>query len=215
MFHKDVSILFIVTSLFAFATYTAEAQKPPLAIAGKGLVGYWTLDKIKEGKVEDIIGDNKGTLQGNPKIVKGKYDNALAFDGVDDFILLGTNNIPTGNSAMTISAWFFKDKRAIPGRQAFVSFGVWDCCGTCFAVLTLTGKRRFNNKLIMTHCVDNTPWDTSGPEATLGEWHHVAAVYDGAKKEGFFKTARLGGEDTLTLFSRQTLPIDGKGTVKG
>ena len=32
---------------------------------------------------------------------------------------------------------------------------------------------------------------------------------------GFFKTARLGVEDTLTLFSRQTLPIDGKGTVKG
>ena len=34
-------------------------------------------------------------------------------------------------------------------------------------------------------------------------------------KRGFFKTARLGVEDTLTLFSRQTLPIDGKGTVKG
>ena len=33
--------------------------------------------------------------------------------------------------------------------------------------------------------------------------------------KGFFKTARLGVEDTLTLFSRQTLPIDGKGTVKG
>ena len=40
-------------------------------------------------------------------------------------------------------------------------------------------------------------------------------VFDKVNFQGFFKTARLGVEDTLTLFSRQTLPIDGKGTVKG
>jgi len=31
---------------------------------------------------------------------------------------------------------------------------------------------------------------------------------------GFSKTARLGVEDSLTLFSRQTPPIDDKGTEK-
>ena len=35
-----------------------------------------------------------------------------------------------------------------------------------------------------------------------------------AKKRGFFKTARFGVEDTLTLFSRQTPPIGGKSAEK-
>ena len=41
------------------------------------------------------------------------------------------------------------------------------------------------------------------------------ATIDGTiKKWEFFKTARLGGEDTLTFFSRRTPAIDGKSAEK-
>ena len=81
MFHKNITLLFIVTSLVTLASYTAQAQNQKFAIVADGLVSYWTLDEIKDGKVEDIVGDNDGSLQKKQKVVKGKYGNALEFEG--------------------------------------------------------------------------------------------------------------------------------------
>ena len=126
MFHKKFALLFIMTSLLTFAIYTAEAQRrQPLAIVEKGLVSYWALDKIKKSPkgsdiVEDIIGENDGVVNGKPKVVEGKYDNALEFDGIKDFILLPTKNLNSGNQPMTATAWLFLKKKG-PGGPAWHS----------------------------------------------------------------------------------------------
>ena len=123
MFHKKFAMLVIVTGLFAFGYDTAKAQKQPLAIPTNGLVSYWTFDEIKKGKkgsdiVEDIVGDNDGILQDQQKLVKGKYGNALEFDGAMDFLIVDLNKLPLGNSAVSISTWIFKDLKRGP-RQSF------------------------------------------------------------------------------------------------
>ena len=173
-----------MTSLLTFAIYTAEAQRrQPLAIVEKGLVSYWALDKIKKSPkgsdiVEDIIGENDGVVNGKPKVVEGKYDNALEFDGIKDFILLPTKNLNSGNQPMTATAWLFLKKKG-PGGPAWhsvVSFGPWET-GKCFTIFAYTGKRRGVNQITMTQCIDHSKWDAKGPDLTLKEWHHVAAVY--------------------------------------
>ena len=183
MFHKKLAMLFIMTSLFTFATYIAQAQDGPLAIVTDGLVSYWTFDEIKKSPkntdiVEDIVGDNDGILQHKQKVVKGKYGNALEFDGVKDFIILDAHKLPQGNSAMSISAWIFKEKKGNPGHHSFVHIGV-NCCKHDFWMMTFVGQRRLNNQLRMGQSGGG---DTLGREIELGKWHHVAAVYDGAKK---------------------------------
>ena len=207
MFHKEFALLFIVASLVTFAPYTAEAQEQPLAIVSKGLVSYWTLDEIKAGKVEDIVGDNKGILQGNPKIVKGKYGNALAFDGATDLILLGTNNLPTGNSAVTISAWFFKEKRGATGMHVMAAFGVWDVGSTAQGVYTFVGQRRLNNVIEMSQ---GTNGKVRGPDTNLGEWHHVAAVYNGAKRNILYLDGLEVAAQDVPEANVQMGPIAGK-----
>ena len=218
MFHKELALLLIVTSLVAFAFYAAEAQQQPLAIVSKGLVSYWTLDEIKKGAkgteiVEDIVGENDGIVneQGsNPKPVEGKYGNALRFDGIQDFIRLGTKKLPTGNSGMTISAWIFKGKKGHPAGHHVVCFGVWDCCGTGFSVSTFVGQRRLNNRLSMGQWGGD--FGLNGPEIALGEWHHVAAVYDGAKKNLLYLDGVEVGAKELEKEPDVNLgPIGGKG----
>ena len=116
MFHKILALFFIMTSLFTFGTYIADAQKPQdLAIVEKGLASYWPLDEIKANKVKDIIGENDGEVQGKPKIVEGKYGNALEFDGQADSIQLPVNNLNSGNQPMTATAWVFLKKKGRPG----------------------------------------------------------------------------------------------------
>ena len=201
MSHKKLAMLFIVTSLFTFAIYTADAQMAKgLAIVEKGLASYWTLDKIKKSPtgeeiVEDIVGENDGIVRGKPKTVEGKYDNALEFDGIKDFILLPTNNLNSGNQPMTATAWLFLKRKGCAGPcwHSLVQFGQGEA-GTCFWIYTTTGRRRGVNRITMTQCVIASPFDTKGPDLTLKEWHHVAAVYDGAKKN----TLYLDGVEVAT-----------------
>jgi len=51
------------------------------------LVGYWAFDGGKGDTAKDSAGNNNdGVLKGGPEWVDGKFGNALAFDGVDDYV---------------------------------------------------------------------------------------------------------------------------------
>ena len=155
-----------------------------MAIVTNGLVSYWTLDEIKKGPkgantVEDIVGDNDGVLQHKQKVVKGKYGNALEFDGLQDFVIAGTNNLPLGNAAVTISAWIFKDRKGTAGQHLIFSYGVWDTGSPGHGVFTFAGQRRLNNVIGFSQ---GNNGEVRGPEIKLREWNHVAAIYNGAKR---------------------------------
>ena len=49
----------------------------------KDLVGFWSFDQttIRGKTVNDIWSKNHGTIKGAPKSVKGKFGQALSFDG--------------------------------------------------------------------------------------------------------------------------------------
>ena len=213
MFHKNITLLFIVISLVTFAAYTAQAQDGPLAIVTKGLISYWTLDEIKEGggnagMVEDIVGDNDGILQHKQKVVKGKYGNALEFDGGQDFILVGTNNLPLGNAAVTVSAWFFKDEKG-PAATVFTIFayGVWDTGSLAHGLKLHNGRRRLNNTVVFSQGLNG---ETKGTGTTLKEWHHVAAIYNGAKRNIIYLDGVEVGAKDVPEAKVQIGPIAGK-----
>jgi hypothetical protein len=73
----------------------------------KGLVGWWTFDgKDMAGNYAfDKSGSgNRGTLTGGPVRGIGKIGQGLSFDGVDDYVDIGTApNL--ANKSFTISAW--------------------------------------------------------------------------------------------------------------
>src|SRR5699024_3289709 len=48
----------------------------------KGLVSHWRFD----GNVLDSVGNNDGTIYGDPQFVQGVNGQALSFDGVDDYV---------------------------------------------------------------------------------------------------------------------------------
>ena len=199
MFHKKWALLFIMTSLLTFATYIADAQDGPLAIVTEGLVSYWPLDEVKknpQGKkiIEDIVGDNDGLLQGKQKVVKGKFGNALEFDGQNDFIIVGTNNLPLGNAPVTISAWIFKAKKGGLERDFYIfSYGVWGTGSPAHGLFTKNGKRRLNNAMWF---AQGNNGEIRGPEITLKQWQHVTAIYNGANRNTlYFDGVEVGAVD--------------------
>ncbi len=75
-----------------------------LALAGSGdamaeLIGHWQLD----GNLDDLVGSSTGTFTGGtPGYGAGMVNQALAFDGIDDYLELPSLPSPT---TYTITAW--------------------------------------------------------------------------------------------------------------
>jgi len=75
-----------------------------------GLVGQWHADESSGSVALDAsINGNNGTLTGAnglPTWTTGKRGSALNFDGVDDYVSMGTNfSANTASLPITISAW--------------------------------------------------------------------------------------------------------------
>ena len=101
----SVSILFIACLFVAIPLTHAQL---PL----DGIVSYWSFDEgtIAGGTVEDVLGDNDGELEGNPKPVAGKVGNALEFNGENFVHIPGTGSLEfAGAEEMSVVAWVNAD----------------------------------------------------------------------------------------------------------
>ncbi len=86
MFNKKNIISLVLAAITTVICYVNVAESQEYVI--DGLVGFWTLDKedIKGDTVKDVSGNgHDGKIEGDPKPIKGKIDEALHFDGKDDW----------------------------------------------------------------------------------------------------------------------------------
>jgi parallel beta-helix repeat protein len=85
-----------------------------------GLVAYWSFDEGVGSVAHDSSGNSHdGTIYG-ATWVNGVSDNALSFDGVDDYIQVPGAPLNLGTSDVTLSAWIRVDDPA-PRASAIVT----------------------------------------------------------------------------------------------
>jgi len=167
MFNRSFVMFFILAVILAFAFYTNQAEA---LLVEKGLVGYWSFNEIKNKTVKDNWADNDGTLQG-PENAKGKYGNALIFDGQDDYVNCGNDSSLDITDAISIEAWVYMESAGNYPTVVSKSGANW---GYIFEFKEST--RQIN--LYLDGGVNG--WD--GPAETgvpLEKWTHLAATYDG------------------------------------
>lgn len=174
---KNLVSIFVIFSL-AIALMYANVVKAQ--IVTDGLVGYWPLDSntIKGDTVEDIWGENEGTLEGKPKVVAGKVGEALEFDGESFVDIPGTESLNfSGKEELTVMAWVnVGDDEPVIGVVA-------GCCGTIVAQRDANGwALRFDGRnpdaeMEFIVCPGWQGDDGFGaPLFKKGEWHHLTAI---------------------------------------
>jgi hypothetical protein len=70
-------------------------------VAEPNLISWWKFD----GDADDSAGSNDGTLHGDPNWIAGQIDDALQFDGQDDYVDCGDIDEIDGTTNLTITAW--------------------------------------------------------------------------------------------------------------
>ena len=140
-------------------------------------------------KARDASGNGyDGTLNNNPEWLKeGKFKTALEFDGVDDFVEIGTDEALKPQK-LSVVAWF--NTRKLNGYgHVFQSGKDWnDMAGIVFRV----HQNGTFNVGVTQGPANNTKW-LSGPSLSTSQWYHAAFTFDGANMALY-----LDGEQVAT-----------------
>ncbi|WP_442510845.1 Ig-like domain-containing protein [Novipirellula sp. SH528] len=164
--------------------------------SGSTLVGHWTLDDSAGTTAADISGNqHSGTLVGSPTWTTGVLAGGLEFDGVDDYVDLGTSPAIIGTGGFTVAAWV---RTTASKDQVIVQQRGRDYNGQYVFRLTESGNVRF--------------WTFGGSlygpvvqtteKVNDGQWHHVVGVRadDGTTSiyiDGVLATSRTGAPRPL------------------
>jgi len=180
--------LFITSLIFTDLSYAK--------IDLKSIVGMWLFDEGKGDIAADSSGNkNDGTLMNDPKWVDGKFGKALNFDATDDYVNLGSMELPT--NALTICAWF-KTTQTVEGEifcarwpQGWL-YGTYPAGGFFFACSTLNnvpGVGKYNDDV----------------------WHHGAITFDGSVTvvkwyvDGILVDTKTAGPANITYGANNTV----------
>jgi hypothetical protein len=131
-------------------------------------VAHWKMDETEGGIAYDSVGDNDGTLNGNPlwQSSGGKANGALQLDGLDDYISTPLI-MDTVNGSLSAFAWI---KGGTQGQVIISQTG--DFNGTWLGINPsgdnlMTGFSAMYFGALVSETV-----------ITDGQWHHVGFVYD-------------------------------------
>jgi len=136
-----------------------------------GAVSYWKLDETEGNTAHDSIGDNKGTVNGEPAWQPdgGIVAGALQFDGIDDYVSTEFVLNPT-DGEFSIFTWI---KDGAPGQVVLsqtdgANWLVTDIDGNMMT--ELRGPGRGAGELLSQTII------------TDGNWHRIGLVWDGSQR---------------------------------
>ena len=156
----------VVLSLIAISLILAGVSDAK--IDQKNIMGIWLFDEGKGDAAEDASGNgNNGELNG-ATWDKGKFGNALSFDGTDDFVEIQPSASLDTRKNITISAWIYptKDGPIVEYQHPGGTWGthLWITAPSDLFVRVIKRDGAFTTNIIC--------------PTSLKEWHHVATSYD-------------------------------------
>jgi hypothetical protein len=139
-----------------------------------GLIGYWTFDEGQGTTAFDSSGNGlHGTLRGGPTWTLGQLGGALDFNGTTAYVEIPHHPLLSITGEITIAAW--TNMRATSsGEMAILSKGSWAVNDLPYELTEQRGG------VIFWQLYNDAGRDTCSPNSpAAGEWHHIAATYDG------------------------------------
>ncbi|OGS20367.1 MAG: hypothetical protein A3J83_07550 [Elusimicrobia bacterium RIFOXYA2_FULL_40_6] len=152
-------------------------------LSTSGIAGYWQFNEGSGQTLTDLAGGHNGDILGGAvwSVGGGKTGSALQFDGIDDYIRVGSTQTGQANNlnfadTLTVSAWIYPGDFAGNTRAVFAnSYNSGVSRG--FAITrTVTGE-------IDVYGGNGTTMDHAASAGTVpeNEWHYVTGVFTGSQ----------------------------------
>ncbi|NQU23495.1 MAG: LamG domain-containing protein, partial [Candidatus Nealsonbacteria bacterium] len=140
-------------------------------------LAYWSFDNVVGATVVNdgtagAVGD--GTLSGDAAIVSGLIGNAGSFDGTDDFVDVA--QIATGVESASYAVWVKMGKFPPDNMDSVWHNDSWGGGDVHFLI------RNSGTPGMSVNGAGPNDADGIAVLTDVGEWHHLAVVYDGVEK---------------------------------
>lgn len=140
----------------------------------------WIFNDESGDELDDSsLYNNDGTIHG-ATWVEGRNDQALKFDGVDDYVDCGTDNSLNITQDITIEAWI-KAPNASGNRLIIQRSLDWPNVNQGYSFMLAADGR-----LAFSFGANNFQYSFSGKYVNDKQWHHVAVVANYSAQQGKF-----------------------------
>ncbi len=183
---KEIGGLFVVFALASLFMVGVVGLSQSYAQEDESVVGLWLFDEGKGKVASDSSGNkNDGDILGGPKWVEGKFDMALRFDGVDDFVKIASSEtIKSTSEALTVEFWIYPTDAANQGNMVEINGN----SGWRLRYLTGNGLKIYDRANTNSIVVQNV--------APLNTWTHVAATGDDDGLKLYANGEEIGATNT-------------------
>ena len=136
------------------------------------LILYLSFDELNGNQAIDHSRyGNHGTLVGNPRLVQGKFGNALEFNGQSDWVEVPHDESLTVDTGVTVMAWIHTPRHRGPGGALWQGILAKGNNPRSYSFYT-----EHNGSLHLS--VNDFYGSDSAEKVTLNEWQHVVAQVD-------------------------------------
>ncbi len=160
----------------------------PLIAQDESLVGWWKLDETSGNIAVDSSGNgNDGVISGDPEFVAGWVDGAIKFDGIDDSVNCGNNEIFDITDELTLAVWVNANDIGSGEDNPWLGKG-----DTSYMI------KNFRTGYDLEFFIYDGGWFSAHyavDDSLNGEWHHVAGTYDGSLLQMYLDG--VAGEDAF------------------
>ena len=172
-FFKPLFLPILLTTFYILLSSTTHAgtiiKSPAYLGLNAGLVGCWSFDGSYTNAPDCSGNNNVGTLTGGPTKTVGKVGQVLSFDGVDDWVNMGSFVPVSGGNPRTVSVWVKVTSSAT--NRTITSWGSDSVAGQRFTFSINT-----SNTLSI-----GIEGSAESAVTAVGDniWHHVAITCSG------------------------------------
>jgi hypothetical protein len=167
--------------------------------SGNGQEYPFVLSNAAIGTSKDSFGTNHGTLVNGTTFTTGIIGQAFSFDGVNDYINIGTNAGNFGSNSFAISTWFYPNVGNV--LQVLVAKGTTSASDKGFFI-TIDNRYNSNQRGIQFGIVGNNSnyqAVATTNQYTIGAWNHVVSVWNSYNKT---MNVYLNGVQATTTISQ-------------
>lgn len=178
---------------------------PQFSSLPSGLTHYWNA----ENNAQDQIGSNHGSEQGSG-YTSGSSGQGFDFDGVDDYVDMGTFELDTSNQAVTIAFWFKANAGVLGTDGRMISKATGTAVTDHYFMVsnhTVTGNDRLRFRL-KTSVGDTTTLIASSGNLSANVWTFATATYDGSTMRLYKDANDVGSTGKSgTIITNPAIPV--------
>ncbi len=151
------------------------------SLPANDMISYWKFDETKGTVASDSSGNGlNGKIVGATSTI-GKYNNALSFNGSDNYVSLAGNSTFDNMGAMTISAWIKPSSLGENGKGRIVTKAAGGSLPSYGWSFYLTNEVANGIKFAVDHTTAHLEHASVANAITLNQWQLVTVTWDGSK----------------------------------